>query len=443
MLTILGPQQPRYCDRLSRRSFLRVGGLAMGGLTLPALLRAEEQSGKRLGQKSIIMVYLSGGLAHQDSFDLKPDAPQEIRGEFNPIDTCVPGIRICELLPKTAAIIDKLAVIRSIVGLKDEHTSFQTLTGFPMNDAKRDGKPNFGSFVSRVQGSVDGVTPAWVDLFPTMQHKPYNTPGPGSLGPAYGPVTADGEDLASMKLRFVSHDELTGRRKLLDGFDRFRRDVDSAELDKMDTAYRRAFEVLTSSKLVDAMNLEREDAAVRDRYGRGSSKHQGDGAPLWNDQLLMARRLVEAGVRCVTVAFGFWDTHGRNFQHLKKNLPQFDQGVSALVEDIHARGLDKDVTVAVWGEFGRTPKINKDAGRDHWAPVNGALLAGGGLRTGQVIGSTDKLGAYAATRPVHYRDVLATLYTRLGLDPHAMVRDMAERPIPLLPGDAQPIRELI
>jgi uncharacterized protein (DUF1501 family) len=163
---------------------------------------------------------------------------------------------------------------------------------------------------------------------------------------------------------------------------------------------------------------------------------------MWNDQLLIARRLVEAGARCVTVAYGFWDTHGQNFPWLKQRLPLFDQGISTLVEDIYARGLDRDVTVVVWGEFGRTPKINKDGGRDHWARVNSALLAGGGMRVGQVIGSTDKLGASAASHPIHYLDVLATVYHNLGIDPHSFVPDVSGRPVPILPGTARPIEAL-
>jgi hypothetical protein len=432
-----------YCDGLTRRNFLHLGGLAMGGLGLPALVQAEEAAGIRRSHKAIIMIYLSGGLAHQDSFDLKPDAPDEVRGEFKPIATRVPGVQICELLPMTAACLDKLCVIRSIVGLRDEHSSFQNLTGRTMDVSRREGWPHFGSAIARLQGSSDGLVPPSVDLFPTMQHRPYNSPGPGFLGHSYTPVKADGEDLASMSLRYIPREQFVGRRRLLDEFDDFRRAVESIELDQMDASYRRAFEVLTSSKLVEAMDLEREDASVRERYGRGSPKHQGDGAPLWNDQLLMARRLVEAGVRCVTVAFGFWDTHGNNFGHLKENLPQFDRGVSALVEDLHQRGLADDVSLVVWGEFGRTPKINKDAGRDHWAPVNGCLLAGGGMCAGQVVGSTDKLAAAAATRPVHYQDVLATVYQRLGIDPHTFVNDLSGRPIALLPSQATPIRELL
>jgi hypothetical protein len=201
--------------------------------------------------------------------------------------------------------------------------------------------------------------------------------------------------------------------------------------------------VLTSDKLARALDVSREDPRVRDRYGIGSSKHLGDGAPMWNDQFLIARRLVEAGARCVTVAYGFWDTHGNNFSWLKERLPLFDAGVSALVQDIYDRGLDQDVTVVVWGEFGRTPKINKDAGRDHWARVNSALLAGGGMKVGQVIGSTDKTAASAVARPIHYRDVLATIYHNLGIDPHAFIQDRADRPVSILDSTSEPIRELI
>ncbi|MCY2963870.1 MAG: DUF1501 domain-containing protein [Planctomycetota bacterium] len=433
----------RICDGLSRRSFLEIGGFALGGLSLTDILRAEEKPGRGKSNRSIIMVYLSGGLAHQDSFDLKPNAPAGIRGEFNPIDTNVPGLQICEHMPLLAGMTDKYAVIRSIVGLRDEHSSFQTLTGYSMGEAQRDGKPNFGSMVSRVLGSVDPVIPPFVDLFPTMQHRPYNIPGAGVLGTKFGGVRADGEDLASMKLRFVSPTQLSDRRRLLKEIDCLKQGMEGERLSAADNATQRAFDVLTSSKLVDALDVEKEDPKVRERYGKTSSKHQGDGAPLWNDQLLMARRLVESGVRCVTVAYGFWDTHGNNFGHLKGNLPVFDQGISALIQDLHERGLDRDVTVAVWGEFGRTPKINKDAGRDHWARVNSALLAGGGMRTGQFIGTTDAMGDSAKDRAVHYLDVLATLYQSVGIDPHELVRDSQDRPIPILPTSTQAIRELV
>lgn len=441
MLTLLGPAGS-FCDGLSRRSFLKIGGLALGGLSLPTLLQAEQRGAGR-SHKAVIMVYLSGGLAHQDTFDLKPEAPAEVRGEFKPIATRVPGLQIGEHLPRLAAVADRFALVRSLTGLADEHTSFQNLTGFRMSVAQREGKPNFGSVISRLQGPRSPEVPAYVDLFPVMQHKPYNIPGPGVLGRGHAGVKVDGDQVDVMKLRGLTLAELADRRRLLEHVDQLKRTLDSADLAGLDSHYRRAFDVLTSSKLVEALDLDREPVAVRDRYGRGSPKHLGDGAPLWNDQLLMARRLVEAGARVVTVAYGFWDTHGRNFATLRRQLPLFDQGISALLEDIYQRGLDRDVTVVVWGEFGRTPKINKDAGRDHWSRVNGCLLAGGGLRVGQVVGSTDSTAAAAKDQPIPYQSVLATVYHCLGIDSHAVVPDVLGRPTPLLPSGAEPIRQLL
>jgi hypothetical protein len=442
MLTIFGPRY-RYCDGLSRRSFLRIGGLAMGGLGLADLLRAEARAGVGRSHKAVIMVYLSGGISHQDTFDLKPDAPKEVRGEFNPIATKVPGIDIAELLPLTAMAMDKLAVIRSIVGLRDEHSSFQNVTGYPMNISQREGKPHFGSVISRALGPVDPVVPPFVDLFPVMQHKPYNSPGPGLLGVSHSAARMTGEDLTLYRPKALSADRISDRRRLWQEFDGLRRSLEHGPADGMDSFQARAFDLLTSTQVAEALDVEREDPRLRDRYGRGSPQHLGDGAPMWNDQLLIARRLVEAGARCVTVAYGFWDTHGGNFRHLRRYLPLFDRGLSALVEDIHARGLDQDVTVVVWGEFGRTPKINKDAGRDHWPRVSTALLAGGGMKVGQVIGATDKLAGSATNHPVHYLDVLATIYHNLSIDPHAYIDDRAGRPVPILPATAEPIAALL
>ena len=437
----LNSGKSRFCDGVTRRSFLQAGALAMGGLSLPSILQAEQQAGRR-SNKAIIMVYLSGGLSHHDTFDMKPDAPDEIRGEFRPIATRVPGIQISEYLPRLAGMMDKLAVVRSIVGLRDEHSSFQTTTGYGMDITRREGKPNLGSVVSRVLGRTDPVTPAYVDLFPTMQHRPYNIPGPGFVGPAHAGAKVENDQINLMRLSELTQDQFRDRRQLLDSVDQMRRSIDGLPMERMDISYRQAFEVLTSNRLVDALDLQKESLSVRERYGFGSSRHQGDGAPLWNDQLLMARRLVEAGVRCVTVAYGFWDTHGGNFRHLRQNLPVFDQGVSALIEDIHQRGLDRDVSVIVWGEFGRTPRINRDVGRDHWAPVNTALMAGGGMPVGQMLGRTDSIGAYATQNQIHYRNILATLYHNLGIDPHTIVRDVFDRPTTILPEDARPVREL-
>ena len=439
MLKLLG-NKSRYCDGVSRRSFLQIGALAMGGLSLPTLLKAQGQNGSR-SNKSVIMVYLSGGLSHHDSFDMKPDAPAEIAGEFRPRPTNVAGIQMSEYLPRLAAMTDKLAIVRGIAGLRDEHSSFHTLTGYGMDITRRENKPNVCSVISKVLGRTSPVIPAYVDLFPTMQHRPYNIPGPGFIGPAHAGAKVENDQINLMRLSQMSQTEFSGRRQLLESIDQMRRTLDAQPMERMDISYRQAFEVLTSNRLVDALDLEKESRHVRDRYGYGSSRHQGDGAPLWNDQLLMARRLVEAGVRCVTVAYGFWDTHGGNFRHLRSNLPVYDTGISALIEDLHQRGLDKDVSVIVWGEFGRTPRINRDAGRDHWAPVNTALMAGGGMPTGLVVGASDNIGAYP-TRPVPYRNVLATIYHNLGIDPHTIVRDVFDRPTTIMPEDARPVREL-
>ena len=442
MLTLYGPGS-RYCDGVSRRSFLKIGGLGAAGLTLSDLMRVEAATGKKLDHKAVIMVYLSGGISHQDTVDLKPDSPKEVRGEFDPIPSSVPGIRMGEKIPKLAQVMDRCTVIRSVVGQRDEHTSWQNLTGHPMNVAQREGYPNFGTVVGRVEGPTNPVTPPYIDLFPTMRHRPYNSQGAGYLGSRFNQIKADGEDLASMKLRFIKRDQFSNRRALRKKFDALRQTAETQSVLGMDEIYDRAFDVLTSSRLVDALDVTKEDQKIRDLYGKGSPKHLGDGAPLWNEQLLMARRLLEAGVRVVTVSYGFWDTHGNNFKHLKTHLPTFDQGIAALIQDVYDRGLDKDVTVVVWDEFGRTPKINKNAGRDHWAPVNCAWLAGGGMNVGQVIGSTDKTAAYAADRPVDYRDILATVYHNLGIDPHEYVRDVSERPVQIMPERARPIRELV
>ncbi|HVL14965.1 MAG TPA: DUF1501 domain-containing protein [Gemmata sp.] len=440
MLTVLG-NRSRLCDGVSRRSFLQIGSLAVGGLTLPQLLRAEAAGGKK-SHKSVIMVYLTGGLAHQDTFDLKPNAPAEVKGEFKPIPTNVAGVQFGEHLPRLAKCMDKLIVLRSLVGQRDEHSSWQSMVGTTMDAAKRENKPHFGSVVARMQGQTDPVIPAFVDLAPTMQHKPYNSPGPAMLGRTAAPVKVDGDEIAVMKNLAVTPDQLRDRRGLLEDIDAFRKTAGQTNGIPADTFHDRAFDVLTSSKLVEALDVTKEPVAVRERYGKGSPKHLGDGAPMWNDQLLMARRLVEAGCRVVTVAYGFWDTHGQNFKYLKQHLPLFDTGISALVEDVYARGLGDDVTVVVWGEFGRTPKINKDAGRDHWARVNSALLAGGGMKTGQVIGSTGSDAGEARDEPIPYASVLATVYKNLGIDPHAMVKDVSDRPNPILPAGVNPIEKV-
>jgi hypothetical protein len=354
-------------------------------------------------------------------WEIKTEAPVEIRGEFKPIATNVPGIQIGEVFTKIAALMDKCVAIRSVVGAKDRHAPEQCHSGW-LNDslATIGGRPSLGSVIAKLQGPVDPSVPSFVGLAAPTQHMPWSDPGrAGFLGSAYNAFKPDGPGMANMKLNGITLEQLADRRKLLASFDRVRRDIDTTgTFSGMDAFTERAFGVLTSSKLVEALDLSKESSKVRDRYGDGKPyKFQYDGAPTVNDHLLLARRLVEAGVRCVTLTYGRWDSHGKNFDLVRDHGSKLDQGLSALIEDLDVRGLLNDVTVIVWGEFGRTPRINKDAGRDHWPQVSCALLAGGGMRTGQAIGATNRLGEFAKERPVHFQEIFATLYHNLGIDP--------------------------
>ncbi len=444
MLTIPG-RSNRFCDGLSRRNFLRVGALGMGGLALPQLLRAEAASGLRSGQKAVIMVYLPGGPPHQDTFDLKLDAPAEIRGEFRPISTNVPGTQICEHLPRLARIADQYAIIRSISDAVDDHSDFMCQTGRRKNSQPPGGWPTLGATVSRVLGPADPAVPAFVGLEPRMQHRPYNAATAGYAGVSHDAFRPAADAKSDMVLNGITTERLSDRRALLTAFDRYRRDVDTSGLmSGVDGFNQLAFGMLTSSRLLEALNVEKEPAAIRERYGKGDAKVHGDAAPMLNEQFLVARRLVEAGARFVTVAYGFWDYHGNNFGNARNDLPLLDQGVSALIEDLKQRGLDKDVSVVVWGEFGRSPTINKDGGRDHWPRASCALLAGGGMKVGQVIGATDRLGGEPSERPVPFGDVFATLYQNLGIDvAKVTIPDLTGRPQFLVPDGCQPMKELV
>lgn len=439
-----------FCDGMSRRSMLQVGALAMGGLSLPDLLRAEAIAGRR-SHKAVIMVFLSGGPPHQDMVDLKMDAPAEIRGEFQPISTNVPGIEVCELLPRLASRMDRLAVIRSLVGSEGRHAAFQCLTGQKVLNQPAGGWPSLGSVVSKLQGPVTEGTLPFVSLAPRMRNAPWGDPGqPGFVGEAHAPFAPNAES-AQLTLNGLNVDGLRNRKTLLDGLDRLQRQAGrSGALEGLAKHYENAFGILTSSHLVNALDVAQEGPEVLDRYGRGAVENAGygDAGPLRNEYLLAARRLVEAGARVVTVAYGRWDWHGRphgtNFENARDHLPQFDQGLTALLDDLEERGLDKDVSVVVWGEFGRTPVINKNGGRDHWPQVACALLAGGGMRTGQVIGSTNRLGEHPHERPVHFQEVFATLYHNLGIDvEHTTLPDRSGRPQYLVDPIHRPLPELV
>jgi hypothetical protein len=445
MLPILG-SSVRLCQGVTRREALRIGALGLGGLSLPGLLRAEQTAGIGSSQKSVIMIYLVGAPPHQDMYDLKMDAPSEIRGEFRPVATNVPGIEICEHLPGLAKVMDKCVPLRSVYGSPDgAHDSFICYTGRTTRNQPSGGWPSIGSVVSRIQGPVNPSVPPFVGLAPDAGHPPYGSPGlPGFLGVGHAAFRPSGPAQADMVLQGIEQDRLQDRKSLRSSLDRLRRDVDgSGAMEGLDTIQRQALDILTSSRLAEALDLSKEDPAVRERYGKGFEKRYGDGAPRNCEHFLMARRLVEAGVRVVTLNFGRWDFHSRNFSEARDtHLPYFDQGLSALISDLYERGLDKDVAVVAWGEFGRTPKINKDAGRDHWPRVGGGLIAGGGFRTGQVIGATDRLGGEIADRPIHFGEVHATLHRFLGLSSDATLPDLTGRPQYLTDG-YQPLHEMI
>lgn len=445
MLAIPGMSH-RLCDGISRRDALQIGALGLGGLTLPQLLRAEQAAGIRKSHKAIIMIYMVGAPPHQDMYDLKMDAPSEIRGEFKPIETTVPGIQVCEHLPKIASIMDKLVPLRSVYGSPTgDHDSFICYTGRKVQNQPPGGWPSIGSTVSKVMGPVNKAIPPFFGLAPNAGHPPYGSPGhPGFLGVAHSAFRPSGPARDDMTLNGIDLGRLSSRKQLLASFDNFRRDCDaSGMMEGTDALNRQAMEILTSSRLVEALDLSKEDPALLARYGKGDPKNYGDGAPRNLEQFLMARRLVEAGARVVTLNFGRWDFHSQNFSECKNtHFPMFDQGIHALVTDLHERGLDKDVAVVAWGEFGRTPRINPEAGRDHWPQVGGGLIAGGGFRTGQVIGATDREGARIVDRPVHFGEVHASLYRHMGIDAKGIhLHDFAGRPHNL--ADWSPMPELV
>ncbi len=453
MPTPIQEAMPRlWPARSSRREFLTIGALGLGGLTLPRLLKAETAEGVQSSRKSVILIYLVGGPPHQDMFDLKPDAPKEIAGPWRPIATNVTGIRICEAFPLLARLMDRMVIIRSLVGNQADHDATQVFNGNSLRSpAPSGGWPQFGSAIAKLQGSGDAITPPFISLCYTCTHGPYNEPGPGFLGPSYTPFRPMGPVQKDMVLNGLAVSQLTDRRTLLKGFDSFRRDADaSGAAAGMDTFNQQAFGLLTSSRLAEALDLSREDPRVVDRYGTGDPKvfMDDNGAPRVPQSLLMARRLIEAGARVVTLNYSKWDWHGGPnnsiFKREGEDFPIFDKCVSALVEDLHQRGLDQDCTVAILGEFGRTPKISGQVGRDHWPQVNCALLAGGGMKTGQVLGATDRNGGEAVARPVSYGELFATLYHNLGIDvSHTTLRDLSGRPQYLVADQASPLQELV
>lgn len=451
MLEIQG-RTLQLCDRIQRRTFLQVGALGLGGLSLPDLLRAEDQSGRGSSHRSVIMVFLTGGPPHQDMVDLKPDAPLEYRGEFSPIPTNVSGINICEHLPRMAQRMDRMAVIRTLVGSEGRHAAFQCLHGHPVRNQPPGGWPCLGSAVSKLQGPVNQEIPACVSLQPRIGGAGWSDPGqPGFTGLRHAPFAPNASGSQDLVLKGGSLPLLRSRRSLLERLDGVRRRIDESNaVDGMNVYYQQAFDILMSGKLARALDVSEEPTGLREAYGYGSREPAGYGDAGWlhNEDFLVARRLVEAGARVVTLSFGRWDWHGQphgtNFDNARDHLPALDQALSALLDDLRDRGLEDSVSVVVWGEFGRTPLINPRGGRDHWPSVGCALLAGGGIRTGQVIGRTTARAEQPADRPVHFQEVFATLYHNLGIPVDQTIEDATGRPQYLIDhSHFQPLSELV
>jgi hypothetical protein len=461
MLTIWGKRW-RFCDGMRRREFLRLGALG-GLLSLADLfrLKARAMPAAPLStppNKSVIMVYLLGGPSQLDTYDMKPDAPAEYRGEFRPIRTRVSGIDICEHFPRQAALMDRMTLIRSLSATPPNgHSDSEVLTGFTDAVNVRAHHPCFGAVVSRMRGLSNEGVPPYVCMrkmtFPTTSEFPEWTyyRQPGFLGKAHGPFLPTAAGLANFQPPAGVDDRRVGERKtLLAHFDGLRRDLDaSGTMAGLDDFQRRAYGLLTSTAFRDALDLGKEDPRTVERYSLPGDGHNHNFAQGYKQgaQMLLARRLVEAGVGFVEVALGYWDTHGPanvlGFPKMRDLFcPQLDRALSALIEDLHQRGLEKDVVVIVWGEFGRTPRINAVGGRDHWLPAMSALIAGGGLKMGQVIGSTDSRGEFPRDRPYTISNVLSTLYQTIGIDPATTFRDGSGRPHYLL-DDRDPVRELL
>ena len=449
--------------KTNRRSFLEAGSLLLGGLTLPDLLRqraAAQEAGNQAKDTSVILIWLQGGPSHMDTYDLKPDAPLEYRGDVSPISTVVPGMDVCEFLPRHAEVADRFNIIRSISHGFANHAAGagRFLSGynpFRLLDPLAQ-YPCLGPVVSKMlQGKRDPSVPVYVGSASNVYGG-----GAAALGSAYLPFVVGADpNQANFKVNNLSltadlRNRLDDRVSLLNAIDDAKRGLDaSPDVSNLDRFNTQAIDLLTGARAAKAFDISQEDEATRERYGR----HK------WGQRALLARRLVEAGVSFVTMqmqnpsipgGIGNWYFHAVNghlFQDNRARLPVFDKAVAALVEDLYERGLDKKVMLIVSGEFGRTPRINPQKGttskvvqpgRDHYPGAMSVLVAGGGMQTGQVIGSTNDKGEHPQDRPLDPNDLLATVYSHLGIDYTEMVPDLSGRPVPLIP-HGTPIEELL
>jgi hypothetical protein len=434
MFNVWGSRSGINCDGATRRDFLRIGALGMGGLLLPDLLRAraaQAAAGAATKNASVIWLWLGGGPTQVETFDPKMSAPAEYRSTVGAIQTNVPGIEIGGVFPKMAAVADKMAFVRSFAHTNSGHGggTHWVMTGYdfpPADNNQPAVKPGFGSILARLRGANNPQSglPTYVRIGHIYGD------GPAWLGPSYAPFDSGGNARTNMNLH-VTLDRLAERRSLLKTFDTIDRTIDkSGLLQGLDSFEGQAFDLILS-RAREVFDIKREDPRTRDRYGPGVG-----------EQLLLARRLCEAGVGFVTLHYGGWDMHGEIAKSMRSTAPQLDHAVAALVEDLANRGLDQEVLLVISGEFGRTPRINPGGGRDHWAPLSTLAFAGGGLKMGQVIGQSSEKAEVPKSRPITPQDLSATIFQVLGLPLDQHLTDPTGRPVAMIDG-GKPIAELI
>ncbi len=427
--------------RIDRRGFLQAGAVSFGGAALANLLASEALAESKAEKRSVILLWMPGGPSHLETWDMKPDAPVEYRGEFTSIPTNLPGYRVCEFMPKLAQMCDKLAILRSVYHNMTEHSqaTHTALTGYaPTKGDPAQESPSCGSIIAKELGWRAGL-PGYIAVQNAIGHG-----RAGYLGVEHDPFETHGyptsDEFRVQNLRAsngLKPDRIDRRKAMLERFDTIRRDADaSGAIEAMDTFRRQAFELATSPQVQDAFALNKEDAKTRERYDKKSGAGQG---------ALLARRLVERGARFVTVNMNFvdpWDSHKDNFTAHRRNVPGYDHTVSACIEDLDQRGLLDTTLVIVAGEFGRTPRINNSAGRDHWPSCYSVVLAGGGVKRGVILGSSDALAELPKERPISHQDVLATMYHLVGVDFTKSYKNEADRPVPIL-NVGEPIKEIL
>lgn len=459
----------RHCDGLSRRSFLKAGALGIGGLSFADLLRAESTVGVGSSNKAIINVHLDGGPPQMDMIDPKPDAPIEFRGEFKPIRTAIPGLHLTELMPRMAKAAGKFAFLRSLQGSAGRHDAFQCQSGYSFKELESiGGRPAMGCVLSKLLATPKDVAPTFVDI---MQGRGLvrNSTRPGFLGPAYKPFRPDISHMFHRELEPGMQGELSrlgpghtinlgliegltagrmgDRVALLKNMDRIRRDIDaSGQMAALDEFTQQAVNILTSGKFAEAMDLAKEDPKMLDRYtprvpDPDPKNFTMEGA-MAGRKLLLARRLVEAGVRCVSVSISDFDTHTNNFDRMRTIGPLVDHALTTLVEDLEERGMLDDVSIVAWGEFGRTPKINGTNGRDHWPKVFSVALAGGGIKRGIVHGASDATASEPDENPLTVEDFSTTIYHQLGIVADKELMAPGGRPIEIVDG-GNVVKELL